>query len=156
MLEERARGISRITFVDPLDDDEYRLALGAADVLVVNEKPGVSAMAVPSKLTSYFDSGRPVVGATDPGGITAAEVEAADAGVIVQAGEPEALLDAIVQLAADPETAARFGSNGRRYRTSVLDQDTAIERWTSVIEHVSASAGAPSDRNQATVRERII
>lgn len=142
-LKERAQGISRITFVDPLDDDKYRLALGAADVLVVNEKPGVSAMAVPSKLTSYFDAGRPVVGATDPGGITATEVEAAEAGVVVQAGDAQALLDAVIDMAADRETMARFGANGRRYRTSVLDQDAAIESWVAVIEHVS-TGGRPA------------
>lgn len=140
-LEERASGVSRITFVDPLDDDKYRLALGAADVLVVNEKPGVSAMAVPSKLTSYFDAGRPVVGSTDPGGITATEVEAADAGVVVHAGDPEALLDAIIQLAADPDAAARFGANGRHYRATVLDQDAAINGWAAVIERVSTERG---------------
>ncbi|MDN4522380.1 glycosyltransferase family 4 protein [Mycolicibacterium austroafricanum] len=142
-LEGLARGISRITFIDPLDDDKYRFALGAADVLIVNEKPGVSAMAVPSKLTSYFDAGRPVVGATDPGGITATEIEAADAGVIVDAGDPEALLNTIIQLAADPEAMARFGVNGRLYRASVLDQEAAIERWSDVIDHV-AITGTPN------------
>ncbi|WP_435405711.1 hypothetical protein MPNTM1_05593 [Mycolicibacterium parafortuitum] len=142
-LEERARGISRITFIDPLDDDKYRLALGAADVLIVNEKPGVSAMAVPSKLTSYFDAGRPIVGATDPGGITATEVEAADAGVVVPAGDPEALLDGVMALAGDPEIMTRYGLNGRRYRASVLDQDAAIENWATVIENVCDRGGRP-------------
>ncbi|WP_275572544.1 glycosyltransferase family 4 protein [Mycolicibacterium vanbaalenii] len=137
-LQERAQGISKITFVDPLGDAEYRLALGAADVLVVNERPGVSGMAVPSKLTSYFDAGKPVVAATDPDGITATEVRAAEAGTVVTAGDPEALLDAIVQLTADPQAMARFGANGRSYRESELDQDAAIARWVMVIDQLSA------------------
>lgn len=140
-LEERARGISRITFIDPLDDEKYRLALGAADILIVNEKPGVSAMAVPSKLTSYFDAGRPIVGATDPGGITATEVEAADAGIVVQAGDPEAMLNAIIEIAADPQATSRYGANGQRYRASVLDQNAAIDRWVNVIESVHRRVG---------------
>lgn len=133
-LEERACGITRITFIDHLGDPEYRLALAAADVLLVNEKPGVAAMAVPSKLTSYFDAGRPVVAATDPAGITASEVAAADAGVIVCAGDPTALLDAVLSVCADAEAAARFGLNGRRYRSAVLDERTAIEHWVNMIE----------------------
>ncbi len=135
-LEQRAHGIARLTFVDPLADAEYRLALGAADVLVVNEKPGVSAMAAPSKLTSYFDAARPVVAATDLDGITASEIAAADAGVIVRAGDPGALLDAVLAVSADPDAAARFGFNGRRYRDSVLDQGAAIDRWASLIERL--------------------
>lgn len=133
-LEEYGRGVSRLTFVDPLNDEDYRLALGAADVLLVNEKAGVSAMAMPSKLTAYFDAGRPVVAATDIGGITASEVMAADAGLVVQAGDPAALLDAVLALQADPEAAARYGTNGRRHREAVLDEGTALERWRGIIE----------------------
>ncbi len=139
-LEQRAQGISRLTFVDPLGEAEYRLALAAADVLVVNEKPGVSAMAVPSKLTSYFDAERPVVAATDLGGITASEIAAADAGVCVRAGDPEVLLDAVLAMSADPEAAARFGLNGRHFRDSVLDQRAAIQQWASLIEEVDGAS----------------
>lgn len=133
-LQERARGASQLTFVEPLGDAEYRLALGAADVLLVNEKPGVAAMAVPSKLTSYFDAGRPVVAATDVGGITASEVTAADAGVVVRAGAPEELLAAVLTVTADARAAERFGHNGRRYRESVLDEGAAIDRWAKLLE----------------------
>jgi glycosyltransferase involved in cell wall biosynthesis len=137
-LEEYAVGTSRITFVDPLDDDKYRLALGAADVLLVNEKPGVSAMAMPCKLTSYFDASRPVVAATDLGGITAAELAEADAGVVVPAGEPDKLLEAVLSMGADTEAAGRYGLNGRRHRERVLDERIAIENWSALINSVVA------------------
>ncbi len=137
-LEDYARGVSRITFVDPLDDEKYRLALGAADVLLVNEKPGVSAMAMPCKLTSYFDASRPVVAATDLEGITASEVAEAHAGVVVPAGEPAKLLDSVLAMGADTDAAARYGSNGRRHREKVLDERIAIENWSALINSVVA------------------
>jgi glycosyltransferase involved in cell wall biosynthesis len=137
-LEERAAGISRLTFVDPLGDADYRLALGAADVLLVNEKPGVAAMAMPSKLTSYFDAGRPVVAATDHSGITASEVAAADAGVVVPAGDPAALLEAILDLRGNSAVAAQYGINGRRHRLAVLDEQAAVERWAQLIKAIGA------------------
>uniref|UniRef100_A1UBG7 Glycosyl transferase, group 1 n=1 Tax=Mycobacterium sp. (strain KMS) TaxID=189918 RepID=A1UBG7_MYCSK len=139
-LMERAHGISRITFVGPLSDADYRLALSAADVLLVNEKPGISSMAVPSKLTSYFHAGRPVIAATDADGITASEVLAAGAGIVVPAGEHSALLDAVLDLGDDPAAAARFGRNGRRYRESVLDEQVAIAQWESLVETTIAGA----------------
>lgn len=132
-LEDRSRGISRLTFVDPLSDSDYRFALAAADVLIVNEKPGVAAMAVPSKLTSYFDAGRPVVAATDKRGITASEIRAAGAGVVVDPGDPAKLLDAVLGVSADPAASATLGSNGRHYRKVVLDEAAAIEQWASVV-----------------------
>lgn len=137
-LEEYAQGISRLEFVDPLDDREFRLALGAADVLLVNEKPGVSAMAVPSKLTSYFDAGRPVIAATDLCGITASEIEAADAGLVVPAGDAVALIDAVLKMREDAAAAARYGLNGRRHRESWLDERRALEGWKRLIYEVVA------------------
>lgn len=135
-LEQRALGIDRLTFVDPLDPAEYRLALGAADTLIVNEKPGVAAMAVPSKLTSYFDAGRPIVAATDPSGITAAEISAANAGVVVEAGNPKALLQATLAISGDQAESARFAANGRRYRELVLDESAAIEKWGRLLNEL--------------------
>lgn len=132
-LEKRARGVARISFVDPLSESEYRQALAAADVLVVNEKLGVAAMAVPSKLTSYFDAGRPLVAATDLRGITASEIEAAEAGIVVNAADPAGLLEAVLTVSRDSELAARLGSNGRRYRETVLNEAAAIESWTGLI-----------------------
>ncbi len=137
-LEELARGLSRLTFLEPLGDVEYRLALGAADVLIVNEKPGVSTMAMPSKLTSYFDAGRPVVAATDLGGITASEIAAADAGITVRAGDPKALLDAVLHMRENAELAARYGLNGRRHRDSVLSEHVAIESWANLVSDAIA------------------
>lgn len=132
-LEQLAQGIDRIEFIDPLNDADYRCALAAADCLLVNELPGVATMAVPSKLTSYFDAMRPILAATDPKGIAAAEVEQAAAGVVVPAGDPHALLTMAIQLSQDSEKATTYGSAGRRYRMEVLDSHAAIAGFEEVI-----------------------
>lgn len=132
-LEKQAEGVESIQFMDPLDDEGFAHALQAADVLLVNELPGVAEMAVPSKLTSYFSAGRPVLAATDPTGITAEEIRAANAGVVVPAGDPEALLQATLALGADPARAAQLGSNGLAYRREVLDEATAIRAFRDLL-----------------------
>jgi glycosyltransferase involved in cell wall biosynthesis len=147
-LERLADRVKRIEFVDPLDDADYRSALAAADCLVVNELPGVAAMAVPSKLTSYLDAARPVVAATDANGITASEVEQASAGVVVPAGDPEALLTAALELASDRERSAAYGAAGRRFRTEVLDADAAIDAFERVIETVDAERRGRKSRSK--------
>lgn len=149
-LEHSARGIERIAFVDPLNNADYRCALAAADCLLVNELPGVAAMAVPSKLTSYFDAMRPILAATDPTGITAGEIEHAGAGVVVPAGDPEVLLETAQRIAEDSAGAAAYGAAGRRYRMEVLDADAAIWAFEQVIAelatrgHARRSEGARS------------
>jgi glycosyltransferase involved in cell wall biosynthesis len=132
-LEHDGAGISALQFIDPLPDAEFAPALAAADVLLVNEKQGVSEMAVPSKLTSYFSTGRPVLAATDVRGITADEVRAAGAGVVVPAGDPGELLNAAVALGNDPARSGELGANGRRYRHTVLDETYAIDQFATLL-----------------------
>lgn len=137
-LEKLAEGIMRIEFVAPLGNADYRKALAAADCLLVNELPGVSSMAVPSKLTSYFDAARPILAATDLEGITAGEIEQAAAGVLVPAGDPQALLTMALALSQDKEQALAYGTAGRRYRTEVLNADTAITTFEQLVVQVAA------------------
>lgn len=137
-LQRDSAGIERIRFVEPLDDAAYRLALAAADCLLVNELPGVAAMAAPSKLTSYFDAARPVLAATDPGGITAEEVARACAGIAVHAGDPAALLDAAVAMADDVDAAASYGAAGRRYCQENLTADAALTAFEKLIQEVAS------------------
>jgi colanic acid biosynthesis glycosyl transferase WcaI len=121
--------VSSLQFIDSLDDTDFQDALASADVLLVNEKKGVSEMAVPSKLTSYFNAARPVVGATDPDGLTAGEIRASDSGRVVSAGDPQELLDVVLGLRDAPELARALGVNGFRYRTEVLGEQAAIDRF---------------------------
>lgn len=128
--------------VPPLDSDAFGALLQSADILLVNELPGVAEMAVPSKLTSYFASGRPVLAATDASGITAHEVRAAGAGIVVPAGDPAALLAGARRLAADRDAAARLGANGRRYRETVLAEASAIQRFDSLLRDLTTDDAA--------------
>jgi colanic acid biosynthesis glycosyl transferase WcaI len=140
-LREVGEGIDRLQFIESLDDDAFQAALAASDVLLVNEKRGVSEMAVPSKLTSYFNAGRPVLAATDISGVTASEVEAAGGGVVVEAGNAQALLDAATSLGSDPERAEALGSSGLRYRNNVLGQESALNHYAEILTNLAAKRG---------------
>jgi glycosyltransferase involved in cell wall biosynthesis len=140
-LERAARGVNRLQFIDPLPDDEFQLALGAADVLLVNELPNLREMCVPSKLTTYFATGRPVLAATDRLSLTAREIELSSAGVCVPAGAPDALLEAALLLGRDAQLSESLGSAGLKYRSSVLSMPHAIEAWEAVLELVSGRSG---------------
>ncbi|HEY7052916.1 MAG TPA: glycosyltransferase family 4 protein [Mycobacterium sp.] len=131
-LMAAAAGISALEFLPPVSEAEFPAALGAADVLLVNERPGVAQMAVPSKLTSYFRSGKPILAATDPAGMTARELAASGAGVCVPADRPDLLCSEALRLADDRSLAKELGEAGRRYCDALLSEDAALaryERW---------------------------
>jgi len=132
-LEVLGEGVTRLDFMNSLDDEDFQGAMAAADILLVNEKPGVTEMAVPSKLTSYFSAQRPVIVATDAGSITAEEIETAGAGVRVDAGDPIALLEAALELGSNVDRADEFGRNGAAFQSRVLSPGAAIARYAEII-----------------------
>jgi glycosyltransferase involved in cell wall biosynthesis len=128
-LQATGAGVRVLEFLLPLSEEEFPAALGAADVLLVNELPGVAQMALPSKLTSYFNSGKPILAATDAAGFTAGELAAAGAGVCVPADRPDLLLSEALRLGADRALSAHLGNAGRRYCDDVLSEDAALDRY---------------------------
>ncbi|MGM7646577.1 glycosyltransferase [Nocardia sp. JW2] len=137
-LEAAGRGIDTLRFLDSLPDGDYQQALAAADVLLVNERPGVGEMAVPSKLTSYFTTGNPVIAATDADSITAAEIRASGGGLVVAPDDPAQLVRTALELGRDRERAAALGAAGRQFCARTLSQTHAIdqfEQWlTDLVE----------------------
>ncbi|TCK20935.1 WcaI family glycosyltransferase [Pseudonocardia endophytica] len=139
-LERHAAGLERVSFVDPLPGRDFETALEAADVLVLNERPEVVEMCVPSKLTSYFAAGRPVIAATSPRSASATEITASGGGRCVAAGDPAALLEGSETLAGDESGARAMGERGRRYAQQVLTEDAARSAYVQWVEELAAGS----------------
>lgn len=140
-LEAMAHGLTHLQFVRPLPGRDFMQALAAADILLVNELPGMKDMAVPSKLTSYFNAGRPVIAATDAESVTAHEIHASGGGIRVDAADPEALLDAAEALGTDRKTAEFLGSEGLKFRHETLSEHVAIGHYDEFVSSLASSRG---------------
>ncbi|PNI07348.1 glycosyltransferase WbuB [Arthrobacter sp. AFG7.2] len=140
-LVAAGRGLTHLTFVDSLPQRDFQAALQSADALLVNELPGVRDMSVPSKLTSYFTSGVPVVAATDEGSVTAEEIALSGAGVRVDAGNPAALVLAIDALSRDSDRSKQLAANGKRFQQDTLSEATAIAHYDDFITSLALSRG---------------
>ncbi|MCM3505965.1 glycosyltransferase family 4 protein [Curtobacterium sp. ODYSSEY 48 V2] len=149
-LAELAAGVANVEMIASLPDDEFRDALASADALLVNERAGVAGMAVPSKLTSYFSTGLPVIAATDPGSVTESEVLLAGAGPVVPAGDPQALLDAAVALAGDAQRARAMGASGRRFRTERLTAAASFDTFAQLLETLARGRRSTATRESGT------
>lgn len=147
-LEARARGVERLRFLPFQPEDELPNVLNAADVLLVSERATVFDMSLPSKLTSYFAAGRPIVAAVPPGGSTAREILGSGAGVIVGVGDAEELNRVVTRLKENPEWAGTLGAAGRRYAESVLDPASARARIDRLLDQTLNGNGAQPARGQ--------
>jgi colanic acid biosynthesis glycosyl transferase WcaI len=138
-LEQQGAGVGRLQFRDPLPGDHFSDALAAADVLLVNEAPTVAEMSVPSKLTSYFTAGRPVVAASWERSAASAEIRRSGGGVRVDPGSPQDLLDAVRGLAGDPARIDALATAGRVYAEEHLGVAAAHRDYQRWVEALAAS-----------------
>ena len=110
ILESSGAGVSTLTFIDPLSSDDYPYALAAADTLLLNERPGVKEMSLPSKLTSYTSASRPIIASVEPDGITHGVIAQDDAALLVAPGDASALVAGALRLKEDKSLAKTYAA----------------------------------------------
>jgi colanic acid biosynthesis glycosyl transferase WcaI len=135
-LVDRAAGIDRVEFRPFVPAEELPDVLAAADVLLLSERASVRDMSLPSKLTSYFAAGRPVVAAVRQDGASASEVGRAGAGVTTPAGDAAALLRAIMSVRDRSDRGRAFGDAGRRYAQATLGETASFDRADAIVERL--------------------
>jgi colanic acid biosynthesis glycosyl transferase WcaI len=128
-LERQAAGLPNVRFLDSVPGGEYPDVLAAADLLLVNERPTVGDMSLPSKLTSYLAAGRPVLAAVGEAGACGRELRRTNgAADIVPPGEPQTLADAVLRLRSTPERLADMGQRASAYADRRLGRSIARRR----------------------------
>ena len=120
-------------------DGIHASLLAAADVLLLSERPTQIDMSLPSKLTSLLrrrpaDRRRRSRSAAGPPG----RCERSGAGLVVPAGEPERLLDALARLRAEPALAAELGAAGPAYAEANTSADACLARAAALIDTIAA------------------
>ena len=135
-LRAAARGLPNVSFLGVQPDGIHASLLAAADVLLVSERATQIGMSLPSKLTSYFAAGRPIVAAVLPGGGSAREVERSGAGLLVPAGEPERLLEALASLRAEPALVAELTASGPAYAEAHTSAAACLARAVALIDTI--------------------
>ena len=123
----------------------YPSMLAAADILLVNQRSSVVDMSLPSKLTSYFAAGRPVVAAVAAASETARELEASGGGLVVAPDEPRVLLKALESLADNGVRRSELGESGRSWAARTLSREAAMETYDGLLAAVLA-AGSTAER----------
>jgi glycosyltransferase involved in cell wall biosynthesis len=129
-----------LQIIDPLPSESFPAALDAADALLINERSGLTEMAVPSKLTSYFATGLPIIAATDSGSVTAEEIEASGAGIRVDPDKPELIVAAAIKLRNNPQQARTLGKKGLEFRNSHLGADSSLDSFHELLLKLAANS----------------
>ncbi|HEU6440205.1 MAG TPA: glycosyltransferase [Terriglobales bacterium] len=132
-LQELAADVPTLSFRSPVADADLSDVLAAADVLLVNERATTVDMSLPSKLTSYFRAGTPVVAAVPASGATARELQRSGAGIVVEPDHGQALVDGVIRVTADVHLARTFRKAAVQYSDDYLDAGVALSRVSALL-----------------------
>lgn len=114
-LEDKARGLPNVTFVDLQPPERLSQVLAAGDIHLVPLRSGLASSSFPSKTYSILAAGRPLIAAIDRGTEIADVIERSGAGLATPPDDAEALTKAIRRLLDSPDEAREMGLRGRRY-----------------------------------------
>jgi glycosyltransferase involved in cell wall biosynthesis len=134
-LEQLAAGyaLPNVRFLPIQPASIFPSILAAADILVVNQRGSVRDMSLPSKLTSYFAVGKPLVAAVQLTSEAAREIEASGGGLVVEPDEPKVLLGALQRLADDEDLCAYMGKSAHTWSAAELSKAAAMDGYERLL-----------------------
>ena len=132
-----ASGLDNVQLLGVQPEGMHASLLAAADALLLSERSTQVDMSLPSKLTSYYAAGRPIVAAVGMAGASAEEVRRSGSGLVVSAGQPEAMLEALNQLRSKPGLASRLGRAGRSYGAGHASASSGLARGAEFIDMIA-------------------
>jgi colanic acid biosynthesis glycosyl transferase WcaI len=134
MKEEVVRRIDQyrlknIRLLPLCERKEFGGLLSSADVLLAPQRREVVDIVLPSKLLSYFASGKPVLASAHPKSDAATILRESGAGVVVAPGDIEAMVDGILYLKNHPDEAREIGRRGHALVLKRFSKEVVKEQY---------------------------
>lgn len=128
-------GLENVIFLPPVPKVQMPNALAAADACVAILKPvDLYKTTYPNKVFDYMAAGKPILLAID--GVIKEVIENARAGIAIPPGNPEALANAILTLADNPELALWMGKQARQYAETHFDRAKLASKFMEIINRL--------------------
>ncbi len=132
LAQARSQNLQQVSFFDPRPACEIPNFLTAADAVLVTLKGQITG-AVPSKLYEAMACGRPVILVAQ--GEAAEIVRRHEAGIVVEPGDIQALVQSFTLLRDNPELRFRMGANGRAAVRVHFNRELIASRFINHLEN---------------------
>ena len=129
-------GLTNVRFLPTQPSGILSNVLGAGDVGLVPLREGMGAVSVPSKAYAIMAGGRPVLAAVPTDSEIRHLVAEAKCGVCVPAEEPQALAEAVLRMASEPDRLKEYGRNARSYVVERYSRAIMTSRYRKLLGEV--------------------
>jgi len=121
--------LANITILDPRPRSEQIIFLNACDAALVSLVSRMKGVSMPSRTYNILAAGKPIVAITESGSEVDLVIKDDEVGVNCEPGDIDGLLNAVNDLARDPEA---LSAMGERARTAALERyslETALSAY---------------------------
>ena len=136
-LKQLCADRKNISVMGAVSNEDYSALLSAADLLLVNERSTQMEMSLPSKLTSYLYSERPVLAAVPRGGATWKFLDGV--AELVDAGDPKKLATKIEELSKNQSRCDQLAKLGSEFAVKHLDPEIGRAKYLNWVENLIQS-----------------
>lgn len=127
-------GLKNVTF-DMVSRDRVPEVQGAADVLILALPKGNGGLCLPSKITSYMLSSKPILASVDLDSATNRYLKEADCGIVVESDNVDALAKAFEQFSKiEEEKLMEMGRNGKSFADNHLTKNVNLKMIVDAIK----------------------
>jgi colanic acid biosynthesis glycosyl transferase WcaI len=126
-LERQADGLTNIRWLPLQPAERINDLLNTADIHLLPQKADIADVVMPSKLTGILASGKPFIATAFPE--TELAKVAAQCGVAVRPGDPEALAEAILALSKDSARRNQLGAKSREFAVTYLERERVMSTF---------------------------
>ena len=136
-LRKLCQGLKNISIMAAVEEKHYSDLLAAADLLLVNERSTQIEMSLPSKITSYLYSERPILAAVPRGGATWRFLDGI--AELVEAGNPTLLAQAIKNLSQNKDKRIELADKGLEFARRNLGADIGRKKYLDWVNRLIES-----------------
>lgn len=111
--------------------------LSKADILIAMIEEEAGLFSVPSKVLTYFCSGRPVLGSIPRGNLARRIIERENAGLVADPGDETAFVSSMRRLIEDAALRDALGANGRAYAERAFSIDRITDRFEGIFDNLA-------------------
>lgn len=132
----RDNDLANVYFLPMQPKDKYPEVLAASDVCLATLRQEVRTPVVPSKILSIMAAGRPVLASLPLDGDAPRLIAAAQCGICIAPGDPQAMARATLQFYRDRELGETMGARGREFVVRHFSMEHGAQILESFIKQV--------------------
>jgi glycosyltransferase involved in cell wall biosynthesis len=129
----------KFRFLPYQSNELLKYSLSVPDVHWISLRPQLEGLIVPSKLYGIAAAGRPIIAVTAKDGEIAKLVNAHACGLIVEPGNADEMVKAILQLATKDDAKITMGLRARAMLDGEFTRRHAFRRWQNVVDSLLAA-----------------